>query len=618
MPLISEFSSLVSELKRRNVFRAAGAYTVLAWIAIQVIETIFPVFGFDDSAIRISVIILAIGFLPVVVLAWAFELTPEGLKHESKVNYSAPGFQKFGKRIDRLVILLLVLALVYFAFDKFILSSKRQDILQQQKVEEIAAAHKKGRTEALVESYGDKSIAVLPFVNMSDDAANEFFSDGISEELLNMLTKIPELRVTSRSSAFAFKGEKIDIPSVAEKLNVAHILEGSVRKVGNQVRITAQLIEARSDTYLWSETYDRQLDDIFAIQNEIAARVVEQLKITLLGAAPKVKDTDPAAYSLFLQARHLSHFSTAENWELSNALYEQALAIDPNYAAAWGGLATNYRSQASHGLLPADEGFSLVREAAERALTIDPDYAPAHANLGRLAMVYDNDLTQTVRYYEQALKLDPANISIIRDSAVLLQNLGHLNESIALLEFVTARDPVNPVGYGNLGISYLYAGRWDAAIAALQTSLSLSPDYMGAHYWIGVALLFKGEAEAALELIAMKEDDEEYRVKGMAVALHALGRQEEYEAKLAVLIEQWGNDWPSEVAHVYAYTGDADAAFQWLDKAIEQNEDGLSEQFLQPFYRPLHDDPRWTVFLELVGSKPEQLSAIKFEVTLPK
>ena len=232
-------------------------------------------------------------------------------------------------------------------------------------------------------------------------------------------------------------------------------------------------------------------------------------------------------------------------------------------------------------------------------------------------MVYNNDLNQTVQHYERALQLDPANLSIIRDAAVLTQNLGHLNESIALNEFVTARDPVNPIGHVNLGISYIYAGRWDEAIAALQTSLKLSPDYMGAYYQIGVALLFKGEAEAALELFAMKEDDEEYRVKGMAMALHTLGREEEYQTKLAALIENWGNEWPSEVAHVYAYIGDADAAFQWLDKATEQNEDGLSEQFLLPFYQGLHTDPRWAEFRESVGSSPTQLDAIKFEVTLP-
>ena len=215
--------SFFEELKRRNVFRAGGAYGVVAWVAIQVIETIFPVFGFDDSAIRISVIILAIGLLPTIILAWAFELTPEGLKHEIEVNYSSPVFLKFGKRVDRLVMVLLALGLAYFAFDKFILSPEREETLEQQKTEEIAAAHERGRTEALVESYGDKSIAVLPFVNMSDDASNEFFSDGLSEELLNLLAKIPELRVIARTSSFAYKGKDTSIADVARELNVKHV-----------------------------------------------------------------------------------------------------------------------------------------------------------------------------------------------------------------------------------------------------------------------------------------------------------------------------------------------------------------------------------------------------------
>jgi len=341
------------------------------------------------------------------------------------------------------------------------------------------------------------------------------------------------------------------------------------------------------------------------------------LKIALLGAAPHVQVIDPEAYALFLQARHLAHLNTAENWEQSNILFEQALAIAPDYAAAWGGLATNYRSQATHGLLPANKGFSMVRAAAEKALSIDPDYAPAHANLGRVAMVYDNDLAQAAHHYERALQLDPANTSIIREAAVLMQNLGHLDESIKLLEYVASRDPVNPIGHGNLGISYLYAGRWDEAIAALQTTLRLSPDYMGAHYQIGVAQLYKGENEAALESFAVKEGDEEYRAKGTALALYALGRQQEYQVKLAELSERWGNDWPSEVAHVHAFSGDVESAFKWLDKANKQNEDGLSEQFLLPFYQSLHKDKRWADFLQQVGSSPAQLGAIKFEVTLP-
>ena len=233
--------SLFNELKRRNVFRVAAAYVVVAW--------------------------LAIGFIPSLIFAWAFEITPEGLKKDSDVDRSRSISPQTGKKLDRIIMVVLALALGFFAFDKFVLSETREASIAEE-------ARQEGRSEALVESYGDKSIAVLPFVNMSEDADNEYFSDGISEELLNLLAKIPELRVISRSSAFFFKGKDIKITDVARELNVVHILEGSVRKAGKQVRITAQLIDAHSDTHLWSETYDRELDDIFAIQDEIAGAVV--------------------------------------------------------------------------------------------------------------------------------------------------------------------------------------------------------------------------------------------------------------------------------------------------------------------------------------------------------
>ncbi len=608
--------SLINELKRRNVLRVGAAYVVASWLLIQVGETIFPLFGFDDTPARIMVIVLAIGFFPALILAWAFELTPEGIKRESEVDRSQSITPSTGKKLDRMIMVALVLALGYFAFDKFVQSPRWEAALEAQKAEEVAEARKAGRTEALVESYGDKSIAVLPFINMSSDVEQEYFSDGISEELLNLLAKIPELRVTSRSSAFAFKGEKIDIPVVAEKLDVAHILEGSVRKAGNQVRITVQLIEARSDTHLWSQTFERTLDDIFAIQDEIAATVVEQLKITLLGTAPRVKETDPGAYALYLQARHLGRLNSAESFEQSNALYEQALAMEPDYAAAWNGLATNYMNQANNGLLPADEGYAQARAAAEKSLAIDPDDAPAQATLGWIAYAYNNDVAQAARYYERALKLDPANTYIIRRATTLLQSLNRQDEAIALQKYANARDPVIARGHAILGYYYLHAGNWDEAVASYQTALRLSPDYIGAHYFIGVALLFKREVQAALDAFAREQDDE-YQVKGAALALHALGRQAEYQAKLAELIERWGSDWPSEVAQVYAYVGDAEAAFLWLDKAIEQNEDGLSEQFLLPFYQTIHADPRWAAFLQRMGSSPEQLGAIEFNVTLP-
>jgi TolB-like protein/DNA-binding CsgD family transcriptional regulator/Flp pilus assembly protein TadD len=470
--------------------------------------------------------------------------------------------------------------------------------------------------EAAGSSPPERSIAVLPFVNMSSDAEQEYFSDGIAEELLNLLAKVPELRVISRSSAFSFKGKNIALPEIARQLSVAHILEGSVRKAGNKVRIAAQLIEARSDTPLWSETWDRPFEDIFAIQGEIAATVVEKLKVTLLAEVPQAQETDPAAYALVLQARYLGHRLTAEAFEQSITLHQQALAIDPNYAAAWSGLAHIYINQTSHGLRPFEEGAALSREAADKALAIDPDYAPAHAQLGSIVMDVDNDLAQAARHFDQALRLDPDRTSIIGDAALLLQSLGRLDEAIALQEYDRAHDPVDPRSHANLGENYVAAGRWSDAIASLETALRLAPDGIAAHHWIGLAWLFKGEAEAALEAFE-RESDEGFRVKGRALALYALGREDEYRATLDELIERWGEQRPAEVAQVYAWTGESDRAFEWLDKAAKHGHQHFAYIVTEPLFAKLCDDARWLPFLERIGRSPAQLAAIKFEVRLP-
>ena len=481
-------------------------------------------------------------------------------------------------------------------------------------VEETA---QQARSEALVESYGDKSIAVLPFVNMSDDAGNEYFSDGISEELLNLLAKIPELRVISRSSAFSFKGKDMKVADVARELNVAHILEGSVRKAGNQVRITVQLIEARSDTHLWSETYDRMLDDIFAIQDEIAAAVVAQLKVTLLGAAPVVRETDPQAYALYLQGRHLRRQMTAEGNEQAQALLQQALAIDPGFAAAWEELGSVYFNQVPINQRPIDEGYTLAREATNKALAIDPDYAMAHASLGSIAMIYDNDLAATARHFERALQLEPANTVIIISAAHLTASLGRPDEALALIEFAVSRDPVNPIGHFILGSYYIRAGRWDEAIASFRTALTLSPGSNMAQYQIGIALLLKGEPQAALEVMQLEADVLD-RMFGLPMVYHALGKKDESDAALAALIEQDERDAAYGIACVLAYRGEADSAFEWLDRAVEYRNPALSGILDEPLFANIHDDPRWQPFLESIGKSPEQLAAIEFEVTLRK
>jgi adenylate cyclase len=608
--------SLFAELKRRNVLRVGAAYVVAAWLLIQVAETIFPLFGYGDTPARIVVLVLAIGFIPALIFAWAFELTPEGLKKESEVDRSQSITPHTGKTLDRMIMVVLALGLAYFAFDKFVLDPQREAAKDEQVAGQVEEARQAGRSEALIESYGDQSIAVLPFVNMSSDAEQEYFSDGISEELLNLLAKIPELRVISRSSAFSFKGKDIAIPEIARQLNVAHVLEGSVRKSGDTLRITAQLIEARSDTHLWSETWDRQLDDVFAIQDEIAATVVEQLKVTLLGEVPKLQETDPEAYALYLQARHLGRQITAEALEQSIALYQQALAIDPDYAAAWDGLAANYNNQAGLGLMPVTEGYALAREALEKALAINPDYAPAHAGLGWIAMTYGNELTQAARHVERALQLDPADTGIIGNAAMLLFILGRMDEAIALGEYANARDPVDPVGHANLGASYLYAGRWIDAIASFQTALRLSPGRIGIHYLIGTALVFKGEAQAALENM-QRESFDVFRLIGLPIAYHALGDVRASDAALAELIEKHEHDAAYNIAHVLAYRNEADRAFEWLNKAAAYRDPSLSEIVGNPLFGNIRGDPRWLPFLESIAMSPAQLDAIEFEVTLP-
>ena len=354
--------SLYGELKRRNVLRVGTAYTVTSWLLIQVAETVFPLFGFDDAPARIVVIVLSIGFVPAIIFSWIFELTPEGIKRDKEPDLSPITSPQSGKKLDRMITVVLVLALSYFAFDKFVFSQQREAASREQQnkqlAEATARARQEARTSAFVDSFDDRSIAVLAFDDMSPEGDQEYLSDGISEELLNLLAKIPELRVISRSSAFSYKGKSIKIAQVAEELGVAHILEGSVRKAGKRVRITAQLIDARSDTHLWSESYDRTLDDIFAIQDEIAATVVGQLKINLLAETPRVRVTDPEAYALALQARHLGLLGTPENWEKSNDLWHQVLAFDPGYVVAWTGLASNYIRLVSYGPLSASEGYA--------------------------------------------------------------------------------------------------------------------------------------------------------------------------------------------------------------------------------------------------------------------
>jgi TolB-like protein len=480
--------SLYTELKRRNVIRVGAAYVVTAWLIIQVVETIFPAFGFGDAAVRVTTIVLAIGLLPALILAWAFELTPEGLKKDADVDHALPASVQAGKRLDRLILVILALALGYFAFDKWVL-----DPVEDAQIAQMA--HEEGRTAAFTESYGDKSIAVLPFVNMSDDAGNEYFSDGISEELLNLLAQIPELRVISRSSAFSFKEKDIPIPAIAEQLNVAHILEGSVRKAGNRVRITAQLIEARSDTHLWSATYDRDLDDVFAIQDEIASVIGESLKVELelIGGEPvspeSVKTASMGAYEAYLRGREFLHLRERKNIEVALGLFERSVSLDEGFAPAHAQLAIT--TLLRYGL----EDRDTVERHLDRAQAIEPDLAEAHGGRALLAL-NDGDQESTIKHAQRALAANPNYVDAMNWLYIALTNLGRNEEAEATIKRLLVADPLSSPGRYNYTGLLGRAGRFEEARAQADRLLSYNPG-RGSHAH-AILSFFQGDIAKAL------------------------------------------------------------------------------------------------------------------------
>ena len=604
---------LYHELKRRNVFRVAIAYLAAAWLLTEVAGTLFPAFGIPDWGIRFMVIVFALGFVPATVISWIYELTPEGLKREQDVVRDESITHLTARRLDVFTIGLIVVALAFILADRFWMSPR----YIAEPVVTAEALTDKVQTQEPEPRYPPNSIAVLPFINMSDDDSNEYFSDGISEELLNLLSKIQGLRVVSRTSSFAYKGKDTKIADIARELNVDHLLEGSVRKAGDQVRITTQLIRASDSSHLWSETYDRTLDDIFTIQDEIARAVVKQLKIRLLGEVPKLEQTSPEAYALYLQAREVGYQYNRNGLEQSNDLYRQSLAIDPDFAPAWSGLGTNFFWAGYFGLLQYDEAFALALKATNKSLALNPDSTSAHALLGGIALLHEGDQQAAVKHYQHALKLGPSNPESLSMAALQLERLGRTKETIALREYLVTNDPANSRSHFYLGIAYLRGGQPNNAIASFQTALALQPSYVSAHFRIGVALLFKGEAEAALTEMKL-EPTRAYRWFGLTMAYYATGQQQESDATLTRLVEEYEKRSAYNIAYVYAFRDEADKAFEWLEKAVLFRDSGLSSASTQKLFLNIHDDPRWLPFLESIGQSPEQLAAIEFEVNLPE
>jgi TolB-like protein/Tfp pilus assembly protein PilF len=590
-PKDGEGSSIWNRLRRRKVVQWTLAYAAGAWGLLQGLQFVVDAFEWPNRVLKLGTVAALLGLPLVVALAW--------FRGER-------GYQRATRAELTVVTLLFLLGGGIFWYYQHTAVAPEAQV-------DAPAATPSPMTPAAFPN--DRSIAVLPFVNMSSDEEQEYFSDGISEELLNLLAQIPELRVIARSSSFSFKDKQADIAEIASKLNVAHVLEGSVRRSGDTLRITAQLIRAADSSHLWAQTYDRPMTDVFKLQDEIAAAVVEQLRIKLLGNAPKAMRTDPEAYALFLQGREASRYD-AKSIERAIALYTQALAIDPRYAPAWDGLARAYSDQIDTGIVPPAEVLPLARASIRQALASDPGYAPAYARAAYIEGVVEGDVAAGARHVERGLALDPANLDLLEAAVKISRRLDRPELSTALAEYAVKRDPVSVTGRHDLAVAYFFAGRLDDAVAEYRNAINLNTGTGILHEQLGEVLLLKGDTAGALAEI-QQESDESFRLIGLVMIHHALGQNAESDFNLDQLIRKYADTQAYSIAYALAFRGESDRAFEWLDKAVEQHDSLVGLIAIDPLLQTLHADPRWQPLMRRLGKSPEQLAAIKFDVKVP-
>lgn len=482
----------------------------------------------------------------------------------------------------------LVLALRYVAIDE-----SRPDLSRDTAGVSTAVQVPRQPPAEIEPARPDNSIAVLPFVNMSSDKEEEYFSDGLSEDVLNLLAKMPELDVAARSSSFSFKDKDLALPEIASRLNVAHVLEGSVRKHGDQVRITAQLIQADNGYHLWSEIYDKQLGNIFQIQEEIAIAVVEALRITLLGEAPKTRKTDSTAYQLFLEGLYLKRQLSRDSLQKAIEAFNQAVEIDPSYAPAWAELADTYIWGGGSEKLSPKERAALADQAIERAIGIDPDYAFAYYVRGISWIFTKRNFDRAIEDFEHALELEPDNAFMIAAIGKHAVVTGQFDHAITQFQAALALEPVVPEFHFYLGKAYLGSGRLDKAEASFRKTLDLSPTAYG-NYELWETLFLKGELAAALaqtELLG-------FSTYALAVTHFALGDLEKADEYLEELIEL---NAAFSIARVYAHRGEADKTFEWLNYMWESQNYFPVFMLSEAALRSVYADPRWPLFLEELG-----------------
>jgi adenylate cyclase len=587
---LPHFHGLLQKIKQRNVGRVAILYIVVCYVILEPFELFFHLLDLPVWTGRTAVALMVLGFPVALLLAWIYEITPTGIKPSTDVDPQQSIARQTGRKLDFAIIAVLAVALSYFVADKFWIS-KRVAVVTS------TTTAKPAVTNAAV--IAEKSVAVLPFVDMSEKKDQEYFSDGLSEELIDMLTKVPDLRVPARTSSFYFKGKQTTIADIAKALGVAHVLEGSVRKSGNRLRITAQLIRVDTGYHLWSQTFDRDGGDIFKIQDDISTAVVSALK-TSLGGLRHLRGggaSNSDAYDLYLLAESsYERASSKEDYQKIVDELQNAIRSDPAFARAWATLSGTLSTMAGFGFVDANRGFEDARTAALKAIELSPGGPEGHRALAKILYLHDWNWDGAEMELKQAVKFgpdDPANLTAV---SLIEGILGRGENAVQYAVRAVSIDPLSSVRLESLGRTLLDAGRFDDALTALHRAHQLNPSSFGDHWSLGLVLLLSGKSSEALAEFELERAEDD-RLPGRALAYFALGRaaDADYALRRAEMLAQVGDAYT--IARIHAYRGERDQSFAWLNRAFNERDPDCGNVKLDPLLKNLHADPRYKDFL---------------------
>ncbi len=579
---MSEKPSFFDELKRRNVLRAAAFYAASAWLLVQVATQVFPFFHIVEWVVRWIVVAACIGFPFAMLFSWLYEWTPQGLQLESEIPPTESIARHTGRKLDRWIIAILGMAVVLLLADKLVL---RKD------------------TSTPTLAPDAKSIAVLPFLNESGDPKDEYFADGLSEELISALAQIGDLKVIGRSSSFRFKGKNEETRTIGEKLGVNTLLEGTVRKQADRVRIVAELVNAADGSEVWSQTFDRALEDVFAVQSEIARAVASSLKLTLLGPekiGTHIATTNAPAHNAYLEGYFYFQRRTSEDYRRAINFFADAIRLDPDYALAYARSSEAWTWIADQSGVPHDEGWANARRDAEKAVAIDPNLAEAHAAFGWVLAFREWKFQEAVAELRRARELAPGSANANDILSRVLVYLGKYEEAEKFARRAVEIDPLDYNARNSLARVLYVEGKLDEAIAQGKKSAELQPTANSSHRWQSFAALLRGDTQLALHEAAL-EPSEGYRLTCLATARFTSGDRAGSDAALAELIAKDQSYATYQVAQVYAWQGDKEKAFEWLQMALDRHDTGLLSLLIDPMMKNLRDDPRYAEFLAKIG-----------------